>query len=336
MKYYKRRIIATLFICLFVLGGCGIFQNDNEVSQSADPSEGVITESGNEILQSSDLSEDVLIESDVDGERKENNITEEYNGTEMGGENKIIAIYNDGEIIDIYNDDEILSISENMMVAEVSPEEILRGNLILYSRYNMDGWVFEWLISDYDDGGISDFYLDEAVLVISSENDAYDTQIIDVTPEGLQTYLGADKFKYVDVNFDDIPDLLILGGHYGAQYLERYYCFLQTEDGFMEVPSFAEIPNPRVDVENKLILSTWRNSAVSHSWAEYSCQNNTYVMERHLCEDLLDADNMVWIWYVNDEEIGRSDELSETEIDDLLYNENSEWKLSDSRWENFF
>ena len=98
MKYYKRLIITMLFICLFILGGCGVFQNDNEVLQSADPSEGVITESGNEILQSSDLSEDVLIESDSDEERKENNITEEYNGTEMGGENKTIAVYNDGEI----------------------------------------------------------------------------------------------------------------------------------------------------------------------------------------------------------------------------------------------
>ena len=338
MKYYKRLIITMLFICLFILGGCGVFQNDNEVLQSVDPSEGVktesvITESGNEILQSSDLSEDVLIESDSDEERIENNVTEEYNETDMGEENKIIAVYNDGEIIDIYNDDEILSVSENMMVAEVTPEEILRGNLILYSRYNMDGWVFEWLISDYDGG--NNVYLDEAVLVISPENDARDTQIIHVTSEGLQTYLGADKFKYIDVNFDDIPDLLIMGGRYGAQGMERYFCFLQTEDGFMEVPDFAEIPNPRVDAENRLILSTWRNSAVSHSWAEYSYQNNTYVMERHLREDLLDADNRVWIWYVNDEEIGRSDELSETEIDDLLYNENSEWKLSDSRWENF-
>lgn len=30
---------------------------------------------------------------------------------------------------------------------------------------------------------------------------------------------------------------------------------------------------------------------------------------------------------VNDEEIGRSDTLSEEEIDDLIYNENSEWGI---------
>ena len=110
----------------------------------------------------------------------------------------------------------------------------------------------------------------------------------------------------------------------------------------MEAPTFTDIPNPAVDTENKLILSQWRNSAASHSWAEYKYQDNEYVMDRELREDIAsyeeeqNSDEDIWVWTVNGEEIGRSDVLSESEIDDLLYNENSEWRLADDRWRTIY
>ena len=121
-----------------------------------------------------------------------------------------------------------------------------------------------------------------------------------------------------------------------------YYCFLQTDAGFVESPTFTDIPNPAVDTENKLILGQWRNSAVLHSWAKYKYQDNVYVLYKELCEDAeapegaKDASDYIWIWTVNGEVIGRTDEFSESEIDDLIINENSEWKLTDDRWRTIY
>lgn len=58
----------------------------------------------------------------------------------------------------------------------------------------------------------------------------------------------------------------------------------------VEEPTFTEIPNPAVDVENKMILSQWRNWAASHSWAEYKFQDNAYVQYRELCEEAVGYD----------------------------------------------
>lgn len=244
-------------------------------------------------------------------------------------------------MLEIYAGRDVISIPDDMMIAQVSPQEILTGNPILYDRFRIDGWVFEWLISDdYDEESWG--WLEDGALIISRESIAEEIQVIHVTAEGgdADWWVSVEnKFEYIDVNFDEIPDLLICTGHHGNQGLLTYYCFLQTENGFVEAPTFTDIPNPAIDADNRLILSQWRNSAVSHSWAEYGCQDNTYVMIRELCEDLEWEnyyDEEVWVWTVNGEVIGRSDELSESEIDDLIYNENSEWGISGDRWRTLY
>ena len=240
-------------------------------------------------------------------------------------------------IMEIYDGGGKLDIPEAVMTAQVSLQDILKGNPVIYDRFRIDGWIFEWLISDYHEEG--DWLLEDAVLLVSHENSTEDAQIIHVTAEeGYGVWvLAENKFEYVDVNFDNIPDLLICTGHHGNQGLLTYYCFLQTEDGFVEAPTFTDIPNPAIDSDNKLILSQWRNSAVSHSWAEYKCQNNEYVMYRELCEDLdHSGGEEVWVWTVNGEEAARSDELYEEEIFDFLYGENSEWKIMDDRWRTLY
>lgn len=244
---------------------------------------------------------------------------------------------NNSDIIEIYAEGDAISITEDDMTAKISPEEILTGNPVIYDRFQAGGWVFEWLISDYEND--DNCFSEEGVLVVSHEGDTADTQIIPVKAEGgAAVWVSAEnKFKYVDVNFDNLPDLLICTGHHGNQGLLTYYCFLQTESGFAEEPTFTEISNPAIDTDNKLILSQWRNSAASHSWAEYQYQDGKYILYRELCEDLaLDSDEEVWIWTVNGEVIGRSDELSAEEIEDLLYNENSEWEISGDRWRTLY
>ncbi|MDE7436269.1 MAG: hypothetical protein K2N01_10695 [Lachnospiraceae bacterium] len=236
-------------------------------------------------------------------------------------------------ILEIYAGRDVISVSGDTMIAQVSPQEILMGNPILYDRFRTDGWIFEWLVSDYFDD--NNWFFEDGVLVVSRENDTENAQIIHVTAEGgYATWVSAEnRFEYMDVNFDDIPDLLICTGHRGNQGALTYYCFLQTENGFVESPTFTDIPNPSIDADNKLILSQWRNSALSHSWAEFKYQDNVYVMYRELCEEAVpDSAKDIWVWTVNNEEIGRSDELTMEEIEDLLYNENSEWRISEDRW----
>lgn len=236
-------------------------------------------------------------------------------------------------VVEIYAGGDVINISEDRMTAQISPQDILTGNPILYNRFQADGWIFEWLISDYDD---DNWFLEEGVLVISREGNTEEIQIVPVKAEGgYATWVSANnKFEYVDVNFDTVPDLLICTGHHGNQGALTYYCFLQTDTGFVEAPTFSDIPNPSIDAENQLILSQWRNSAASHSWAEYKYEDNIFVLSRELREELLVvSDEEIWIWTVNGEEVGRSNELSKAEIENLLYNDNSEWNLSHNRWQ---
>ena len=252
-------------------------------------------------------------------------------------------ILNEDGSMEIYSAREIISLSDDMIVGQVSLDDILEGNPILYDRVIMDGYVVEWILTDYEDE--DNYFAEEGILLISKEDDAKNTQVIRVQGEGGGWGPPANlknKFEYMDVNFDDVPDLLVCTGHHGNQGAVIYYCFLQTDAGFVEAPTFTDILNPSVDTENKLILSQWRNSALSHSWAEYKFQNNTYSIDKDLCEyaevpeDGKDASDYIWVWTVNGEEIGRSDELSESEIADLLYSENSEWRLVDDRWRTIY
>lgn len=303
---------AVLF-CICVLNGCG-YSHENMLPSTE--------------MQKTNFEEGAHHEVSVEEDRITDDSTTETLQEIPTEENGFMEIYADGDII---------SVSEDIMIAQVSLQEILAGNPIVYDRIRIDGWVFEWLISNYYDD--DNCFFEDGVLVVSHENDPEDIQVIHVKTEGgYATWVSAEnKFEYVDVNFDCIPDFLICTGHHGNQGALTYYCFLQTENGFVESPTFTEILNPAIDADNKLILSQWRNSATSHSWAEFKCQDNAYVMHRELCEELVaDSEKDIWIWKVNDEEIGRSDELSMSEIDDLLYNENSEWGISEDRWRTLY
>lgn len=339
----KRRIhmICAIVCCLLAVSACGDLRNHEEDLSS-------VTMQDVNLEERKGSAEDNETGSDETGNDENTEEIPVEESDEEGGirndpESGMMGQLPDEEngILEIYAGRDAISIPDNIMIAPISPQEILTGNPILYDRFRIDGWIFEWLISDdYDEESWG--RLEDGVLVISREGAAEEMQVIRVTAEGgdADWWVSVEnKLEYVDVNFDDIPDLLICTGHHGNQGLLTYYCFLQTEDGFVEAPTFTDIPNPAIDADNQLILSQWRNSAVSHSWAEYECQDNTYVMIRELCEDLEWGeydDEEVWFWTVNGEVIGRSDELSESEIDDLIYNENSEWGIAGDRWRTLY
>lgn len=305
--------ILAAVLCMALLSGCGDARGKENVVSTVETQ-------GTETLENVDSVE--TAEGTVSGTTAETpqEIPEEQNGL-LG------MIAEEGK-----------AIPADVMVAQVSPQELLKGEWTTYFRYRTDGWVFEWLESDYTEEG--NWFLEDGVLVISREGNAEEPQIIHVTAEGGDGVgVGIEHtFIYRDANFDKIPDLLICTGHHGNQGLITYYCFLQTDDGFVESPTFTDIPNPAIDEENKLILSQWRNTAASHSWAEFAYQDGKYIMVRELCEDLLpsdetqEVDKEIWVWTVNGEVLGRSDELTAEEIENLIYNENSEWGIAGDRW----
>lgn len=314
-KMYIQWIAAALFVSgLSLCSGCGNMQENEETASASEMPEMSLEE----------------------GKRHETAVREiSIMDDSMAGTLHKIPKEENG-ILEIYAGRDVIAIDQ-MMTVQVSPQEILMGNPILYDRFRVDGWVFEWLISDYYDE--DNWFAEDGILAVSREGSEEDAQVIHVTAEGgYATWVSAEnKFEYVDVNFDGLSDLLICTGHHGNQGALTYYCFLQTENGFVEAPSFTDIPNPAIDAENQLILSQWRNSAASHGWAEYKCQNNTYVRYRELCEDLEHSgDEEVWVWTLNGEEVARSNALSEEEIAEFLYDESSEWKLLDDRWRTLY
>lgn len=311
MKGCKFLKISRVFVfCVIMLSGCGGLWDNKVIHPSTE-------------IQETNMDESEYFTITEEEDKIIDDITSETSQ----------VIYDKDGVMEIYANGDKISLPEDIMTAQISPQDILKGNPIIYDRVQMDGYIFEWIISDYYDD--TNLFLEDAVLAVSDETDTEEVQIIHVKAEGggAVWVLAENKFKYTDVNFDNLPDLLICTGHHGNQGLLTYYCFLQTENGFTESLSFTDIANPAVDAENKLILSQWRNSAASHSWAEYECLDNRFVLSRELREEaVVEADKEIWVWTENDREIGRSDELSEKEIEDLLYNENSEWKISSDRW----
>ena len=82
----------------------------------------------------------------------------------------------------------------------------------------------------------------------------------------------------VDVDFDGQPDLLIWLGAFGNQGAGRYDAFLQREDGFLHAPSFAQIMNPMVNHETRLISASWRASAAWHGMETHRFIEDDFVM----------------------------------------------------------
>lgn len=103
-----------------------------------------------------------------------------------------------------------------------------------------------------------------------------------------------------DVNFDGKNDILLFRGHYGTQSAFRYSCYLQTENKFELCESFSEILNPVIDNDNNVILSYWRNYAVSHSISKYYFIDGEFIEKEILTEepinDTLEEDEIQFCW----------------------------------------
>jgi len=89
--------------------------------------------------------------------------------------------------------------------------------------------------------------------------------------------LASDLVLEIDVDFDGNNDLLVWRGRFGAQGSASYDLYIQYDGNFIHIPSFADIPNPRIDPENQVILGSWRNSSASHGYGIYHFINDELI-----------------------------------------------------------
>ena len=186
----KRRIqtVCAIACCLFAVSACGdprnhqdnlpsvtIQDTDAEEHEGAGKDNETAKDESMEEIPTEESDEENSIMSDPESEMmvelptEENSILEELPTEENG-------------MLEVYTGRDVISIPDDMMIAQVSPQEILTGNPILYDRFQIDGWVFEWLVSDYYDEE-SWGWIEDGVLLISREGDAEEMQVIHVTAE---------------------------------------------------------------------------------------------------------------------------------------------------------
>ncbi len=167
---------------------------------------------------------------------------------------------------------------------------------------------------------------------------------------GLGGY-SSNRLRIVDVNFDGKDDILVNNGHFGNQGLVTYTCFLNKDGAYERNESFADISNPAVDNENKKILSTWRNWAASHSWAMYVYDGTDYVMTDCLTEEEIisyssgnEQNEEVWQYTIEQlagnemvkDEVFTTQNYSDEEIDEMIFDENSFWGLTSDKWRTLY
>jgi len=158
----------------------------------------------------------------------------------------------------------------------------------------------------------------------------------------------------VDVNFDGEKDILVQNGHYGNQGAQSYSCYLYEDGEYVYCEGFEEIPNVSVDEENRMILSSWRNSAASHGWGVWVYENGTFHLQRSLTEEYRENEGnegkqvVYWtdeefsdtVWTLQDSEgkgtiIDQFNDLAcdEEVLNEKLYGKSGFWKLNDYyRW----
>ena len=120
-----------------------------------------------------------------------------------------------------------------------------------------------------------------------------------------------DGFWLEDINFDGVKDIVLDRGSFGNQGAHYEYGWIwdREQEEYVFCESFAEIANPRADAGHKMIRSSWRNWAASHSWAIYRYQGGEFFCERRMTEEIevsaaAPEDTEVWRWVEETNENG--------------------------------
>lgn len=154
-----------------------------------------------------------------------------------------------------------------------------------------------------------------------------------------------ENLYLIDVNFDNIKDVVVENGNYGAQGLLRYTVFLWENGKYRINDSFTEIENPSIDYKNKYILGSWRNNAASHGHAMYRFINNKYEIYKTLnifweASEEEDGEPYICKYVVEEwDDMGRSTEKEYTvgeytkeELEKMFCDSGTEWAIFTDKW----
>lgn len=156
---------------------------------------------------------------------------------------------------------------------------------------------------------------------------------------------ASDLVLETDVNFDGQNDILFCCGHFGAQGLVLYECYLNNENEFIACPSFSDIANPALDFENHVVLSSWRNWAASHSFAKYYWIDGVCVESERLTEEIQTVDGSeIWTWtdeIFTDGEWQIREYFTENDYDketlhNKIYGTSSRWGIDQDKWRTLY
>jgi len=249
-----------------------------------------------------------------------------------------------------YADEAILSGESNLSEASVLGKDFIEscmsGNVREYMKVADGERVYELIVTKKV---VTSFMYElyeqlEAVVFISEyENDEYQLLESVIVPGRIGNLTGG--LILTDVNFDGEKDVLVSQGHFGNQGLVTFACFIQNDGKYDLNTSFSDIPNPAIDGQNKKVLSTWRNMAVSHSWAMYSHIDGVFVQTDCLTQEPEDIgegfDPEIYVWRHEVEhfydgntevEIYLTSEYIDDEWIAMFYDENSYWGLFSDKW----
>lgn len=201
---------------------------------------------------------------------------------------------------------------------EKSVESKKEDFLAIYQKFIDDGRKIECFSVRGREG--EEMYNVKTFLRVTDKGQAY---ILD--PEDEDWGFGSYRQDYVslkDINFDGVKDITLDMGHFGNQgsTYETGWIWEEEQGKYILCNSYYQIVNPQVDSEHKLVRSSWRNWAASHSWAIYRYEKGEFVKKSELTEEPLQEDEIpedmvvpegaeVWRWV---EEIYENGKVAET------------------------
>ena len=228
------------------------------------------------------------------------------------------------------------------------------GHIKEYVRVVDGERIYELIVTDHEQPDPNDIWannFETMVFISEKRNNTY--YLLDcLSIPGLMGTISGGLIL-VDVNFDGSKDILVSLGHFGAQGLVRFACYLSSNDTFILNESFSNIPNPSLDVTNNKVLGTMRNWAASHSWMMYSYINGEFIKTDRLTEepeiwekmgkDGLGVEVEVWKKTIEhfsngniESEIYLTSDYTDEEWIAMFYCEDSFWGLFSDKWRTLY
>ncbi|MDR1617192.1 MAG: hypothetical protein LBR98_09320 [Syntrophomonadaceae bacterium] len=220
-------------------------------------------------------------------------------------------------------------------------ESRVSGPVKEYVRVADGERVFELIVTDYKYFANGDYCYETKIFVSEKRNGAYYfLENLDV-PGRIDN--AAAGLIITDANFDGRKDVLVSQGQFGNQGLARFACFLDGDGSYSLNGGFSDIANPAIDRQSQKILSSWRNSAASHSWAMFSYINGEFIETERLTQEpeswTAEYDIEVWrhvVKYTSAEnketESYLTSDYTDQEWTAMFYDEDSFWGLSADKW----